>query len=80
MASEPTKLITVLASAALVAGAAVATGVGEAQAATAKVASFADVVPAPATAQPASGVTFTLSRTSKIFSAPGSAEIGRAHV
>src|SRR5438045_612765 len=74
MASEPTKLITVLASAALVAGAAVATGVGAAQAATTRVASFADVVPAPALAQQATGVTFTLSRTSKIFSAPGSAD------
>src|SRR2546430_11470160 len=74
MASEPKKLITALASAALVAGAAIATGVGAAQAATTGVTSFADVVPAPAVAQQASGVTFTLSRTSRIFSAPGSAD------
>jgi hexosaminidase len=44
------------------------------QTAAAGVGSFADVVPAPVTARPAAGVTFSLTRGVKIYTAPGSAD------
>src|SRR5205814_7560830 len=74
MATERFRLVTVLASAALVAGAGGAMGVGVAQAAPVRVASYADIVPAPVTAVPARGVMFTLARSGKIFTAPGSVD------
>jgi hexosaminidase len=73
MTTERSKAVSVLASAAIAASMTVTTGVGDAQAAAVHVASFADVVPAPASAKPG-GTQYTLSRTAKIYITADSAD------
>jgi hexosaminidase len=71
MRGRPSRIFHALVAGALVAGAVVGAGTGTAAAST-RVASFADVVPAPVTAQPSVGVTFSLGRHTKIYTPAGS--------
>jgi hexosaminidase len=69
---------TALAAAVLAAGAGVVGFMAprEAGAATAKLGSFDDIVPAPVSAKPANGVTFRLSAGTRIFVAPDAQGVG----
>ncbi|HVQ91496.1 MAG TPA: beta-N-acetylhexosaminidase [Mycobacteriales bacterium] len=60
----------------LVGGVPVFAGTGDAVAAQARDTSFADIVPAPVRAEPAHGVRFTLSRTTRISVSAGAATVG----